>query len=415
MSEKKRYSIKKVLSALLWISIGTATAVLLVAAIRKDESRLCKEVVPDIEGASNNFFVDKNDIINTITVIAGRNPVGKPTGSFDLATMEKQLEKNVWVKDAELFFDNNAVLQVKVHEREPVARVFSAAGTTFYIDNDISVLPLSEKFSARLPVFTNFPSTGNKLTKADSSLLHDIRNISLAIQEDSFYMALVEQVDITPQRNFEMIPKIGNQVIVFGDGSDYTAKLEKLKLFYREVMPKAGWNMYSQVNVQYKGQVVAKRKDAADVSADSLRTLQMLQVIADRAKQLADDSASVIAPDNERNTVDSTMIQQSFQRDDESENGFIAPAEDKPTAKPATAQPVVPTPAKPTVPANNKPANSKPVNAKPANNKPVTAKPSNGKPVVAKPPNGKPVNGKPANGKPVNDKPKAAMPKRNDY
>lgn len=412
MSEQKRYSIKQILLSLLWIGIGTATAVLLVAAIRKDDSRICKDVVPDIEGASNNFFVDKKDIINTITVIAGRNPIGKRTGSFDLASMEKQLEKNVWVKDAELFFDNNAVLQVKVHEREPIARVFTAVGTTFYVDNDVAVLPLSEKFSARLPVFTNFPSDGSRFSKADSSLLKNIRDISLAIQQDSFYMALIEQVDITPQRGFEMIPKIGNQLIVFGDGSDYETKLGKIKLFYKDVMPKAGWNMYSQINVQYRGQIVAKRKDAADISADSLRTLQILQMIADRAEKMADDSLAVIAPDNDRNTVDSSMIQQSFQRDDEGENGFIAPAEEKPVAKPAVAQPNVVTPAKP-VPVNNKPATgkpatTKPLNTKPTNNKPVNTKPINNKPVVAKPPNGKPINGKQA-------KPKATMPKRNDY
>ena len=92
---------------------------------------------------------------------------------------------------------------------------------------------MSEKFSARLPVFTNFPSDKRILAKTDSSLLADIKTISLALQKDSFNMAMIDQVDITSQRLFEMIPKIGNQLIVFGDATDVDAKLQKLKLFYR--------------------------------------------------------------------------------------------------------------------------------------------------------------------------------------
>ena len=206
-----------------------------------------------------------------------------------------------------------------VQEREPIARIFTTTGTTFYIDNDLTMLPLSDKFSARLPEFTNFPSDKKILSKADSSLLGDIRTISVALQKDSFSMAMVEQVDITPQRMFEMIPKIGNQLIVFGEATDVDAKLQKLKMFYKEIMVKAGWNNYSVINVQYKNQVVAKRKGAEDIAADSLRTLQIMQMLAAKAQQQANDSLQMIQPDNNRNTADSTMIQQSIQRDDNDE------------------------------------------------------------------------------------------------
>ncbi|MBK6829167.1 MAG: hypothetical protein IPG86_20990 [Chitinophagaceae bacterium] len=62
-----------------------------------------------------------------------------------------------------------------VEEREPVARIFTSGGNTFYIDSSNTMLPLSEKFSARLPVFTGFPSEAKVLSKADSNLLNDIK------------------------------------------------------------------------------------------------------------------------------------------------------------------------------------------------------------------------------------------------
>ena len=326
--------------ATLWIALGGATVFLLAAGIKSKEANRCKAIEINIHGVSNNFFVDKKDILNAISAMEKTDPVGKTIGSFNLKKMELELEKDVWIKSAELFFDNNETLQVTVQEREPIARVFTTSGITFYIDDELAILPLSEKFSARLPVFTNFPSDKKVLTKADSILLRDVKTISLAIQKDSFSMAMIDQIDITTQRLFEMIPKIGNQLIVFGDATDVDVKLGKLKIFYKEIMVKAGWNNYSVINVQYKNQVVAKRKGAEDFTADSLRTLQIMKFIAERAQQQANDSLQTIQPDNNRNTVDSTMIQQSIQRDD-SDDGL--PAVNEMTKQPAVQnmQPVL--------------------------------------------------------------------------
>ena len=385
MQTKRRYSFKNIMLTTLWIALGGATVFLLASGIKSKGTHQCKGVEINIHGVSNNFFVDKKDILNSITVSESANPFGKTTGSFNLKKLEAELQKNVWIKSAQLFFDNNEVLKVIVQEREPIARVFTTTSTTFYIDNDLTMLPLSDKFSARLPVFTGFPSDKKVLSKADSILLGDVRTISLALQKDSFSMAMIDQVDITIQRMFEMIPKIGNQLIVFGDATDVDAKLQKLKLFYKEIMVKAGWNNYSVINVQYKNQVVAKRKGAEDIAADSLRTLQIMQLLAARTQEQANDSLQIIQPDNNRNTVDSTMIQQSIQRDDQEGQGAAANE----------------TPVQPTVPAGS-PAL---VNAKPASvkqEKPVS------KPIV------KPVQ-KPATVKKDPKQPKAVLPKKNDY
>ncbi len=350
MENNKRYNVKNILLTGLWIAIAAGAVVLLVAAIKIKDAHRCKGVEINIEGVNNNFFVDKSDILNSIRVIEKGDPVGKATGSFNLKMMETGLEKDIWIKAAELFFDNNEVLQVNVQEREPVARVFTTTGTTFYIDSELAILPLSEKFSARLPVFTNFPSDRKVLSKADSSLLMDIKNVSIAIQEDSFSMAMIEQIDINPQRVFEMVPKIGNQVIVFGDGNDVEEKLYKLKIFYKEIMVKAGWNNYSVINVQYKNQVVAKRKGAEDIMADSLRTLQIMQLIVERALKQANDSLQTIQQDNDRNTVDSSMIQQSIQRDESAQPSYTF---EKPKPQDDAGIPVVSKPNAVTAPGKN--------------------------------------------------------------
>ncbi|MEI9934022.1 MAG: hypothetical protein WDM71_04060 [Ferruginibacter sp.] len=56
----------------------------------------------------------------------------------------------------------------------------------FTIDSSLRRLPLSEKFSARIPVFTGFPSDRIILSQQDSSLLRDVKSVSLAIQKRFF-------------------------------------------------------------------------------------------------------------------------------------------------------------------------------------------------------------------------------------
>lgn len=424
MEGKKRYSIKKILLAILWLSVSAGTTVLLVAAIKKKDATRCKEVeikISGIEKADGPKFVDNDDILNTIQKTIGANPVGKALGSFDLKKIETELEKSKWVKNAELFFDNKNVLQVKLQEREPVARVFTTGNNSFYIDTALAMLPLSDKVPARLPVFTGFPSDNIVLTAADSGLLNDVKNISLAILKDSFRMAMIDQVDITPQRNFEMIPKIGNQVIVFGDGSAAEDKFSKLELFYKEVMVKAGWSKYSVINVQYKNQVVAKRRGAEDKTADSVRTLQIMQLIAANAAKQAEDSVQTILQDNNNNTADSSMIQQSIQREDnyETNNAInespLKPVNNQPAEKPVNTNPLPPVkPVDPRVTTNPTPA-KKPTPAKPAakpNSNPVKAS-------ITAPP--KKLSTNPVKPKPKTEqsgKPKAVMPNKpdkNDY
>ena len=300
MAENRRYNGRRIFANILWSLLGLATVVLLGAAISLKNHKRCKGVNINIIGTQNNFFIDKNEIANILEKLSGGNLPGKTLGSFNLASIENTLEKNQWIKNAELFFDNNEVLRVDVTEREPVARIFTATGSSFYLDSSLAALPLSDKSSARVPVFSNFPSQANAFTKTDSILLNDVKKISSYILKDPFWMAQIDQVEITPDRTFEMIPKVGNQIIVFGKADNYQEKFNNLLTFYRQVATKVGWSTYSKINVQYKGQVVAVRRGTEDVIQDLLRTKQIMETIAVTAQRQASDSIKNIQLDQQQ-------------------------------------------------------------------------------------------------------------------
>lgn len=250
-----RRKIWRFIAATLWIGAGITLVIFLVAAIRKRDDKLCSGLKIEIIDVKNNLFADKNDISGMINYMAPRIKE-RPINDFDLQQMEKTLEENVWIKDAELFFDNNEVLQVKVKEREPIARVFTESGKSYYIDKEFVRLPLSTKFSASVPVFTNCPLDKSKWNAADSIVLSQMVSLSSFLMNNSFWMAQIEQVACTAQKQFIMYPQIGDHSIILGDGNNLDAKFRKLYIFYKEVLAKTGWDRYSTINVQFKDQVV---------------------------------------------------------------------------------------------------------------------------------------------------------------
>jgi cell division protein FtsQ len=387
--EKSKTNTKKLLTSILWLVVGIATVALLISAVYNKESKHCKGVDITISGVTNNFFIDKNDVYTIIKNNGGDSTQHIALSSINLKLIEKELEKDVWVKNAELFFDNNNILKVTVEEREPVARIFSNTGSTFYIDSNCKVLPLSEKFSARLPIFTGLNNNVESLSHADSLLLNDIKNIAVKINADTFLTAMIVQIDIVSKNSFEFIPNIGKQKILFGNGDDVDSKFTKLKLFYKNVVAQSGWNKYSTINLQYKNQVVASLRGVADVLSDSLQTMQMMQMIVDDATLRSSDSSLVFVKENDKNNTDSSMIELSVEREDEGVEPSVAAVAAVAAAvvkKPTITKPVVtvkPTTAQPTlIPV--KPPIKKPVAIAVA--KPATAVATKPKPVVVMPP-----------------------------
>jgi cell division protein FtsQ len=293
MAILKKYHFYQILAQVFWLLIATGTVTLLVAAITKKRNDKCSGIHIHISGVKSHYFIDQEDVINSLQSKNKGNIEHCALRDIDLAAMEKILQKNKWIQKAELFFDNNNILQVKIAEREPVARIFTTSGASFYIDSSILRLPLSEKFSPRLPVFTSFPTDVKVLTRKDSGLLEQIRDIGEIINGDAFWMAQIEQIDITPEREFEIIPKIGRQLILFGDGSRYREKFQKLLVYYKQVAPNVGWNTYAAINLKYKEQVVGVRRDAKEIKADSLRTVQIMKSIIANAQKSMNDTTTI--------------------------------------------------------------------------------------------------------------------------
>lgn len=296
---------------------------LLLAAMRNEEKGVCRDYSISISGTENELFIDRDDVELLLKKEAGGSLKGKKLAALNLQALETELEKSKWILDAVLYVDKQDVLHVHVDEREPVARIFTAQGSSFYIDRNGERLPLSDKVSARVPVFTGVPDV-KKLSYADSVLWNRITAAADYIRKDPFWMAQVAQIEITPDRQFEMIPVVGNHVVKMGDGSAIDRQFTRLLIFYKEVLRKTGFDTYKVINVQYKGQVVASRGQGS--AADSVQLRKSVEELLRRSRQSATDTVTGLLPapaiplipdtpdetpgreDNQRTTTDSDPV-----------------------------------------------------------------------------------------------------------
>lgn len=261
---KTNKTIKRLLFAAVWIGIGGGMLTLLIAAMGKQSQDTCKDYEISISAAGNKeLFLDRQDILNLMKAATRGNVKGQSKARFNLRQMEQLLEQNVWVKDAQVYFDNRDVLRVSVVERVPVARLFTSGGRSFYIDSDKQVMQLSDKVSTKLPVFTGFPDK-KRLNNSDSVLLDEVKETAMYISSHPFWSSQVTQVDLRACGpacwEMEMVPLVGNHVVKLGEGDDIAKKFDRLYVFYKQVLSKTGFDHYSSIDVRYAGQVVGTKR-----------------------------------------------------------------------------------------------------------------------------------------------------------
>ncbi|MEI8073547.1 MAG: hypothetical protein WCH78_02270 [Bacteroidota bacterium] len=259
---------KKRIIQSVWMLIGLGTMVLFGGAMLQKNQKKCAGIQIEIAGATQNMFLDEKEILEILN-LAGRLE-GSPVGKINLRAFETVLERNSWIQNAEMYFDNHQLLQVKVLERQPIARVFVNGGNSFYVDSAALRLPLSDKLSARVPVFTNFPSDKAILARPDSSLLEGIVKLSSFIKTDSFWMAQIAQVNITGDSKFELVPLIGDQLILLGDAEQLDKKFRRLKAFYEQALMQQGMNTYEKLDIRFDKQVVAVKRGATKAEIDAI-------------------------------------------------------------------------------------------------------------------------------------------------
>jgi len=225
---------------------------------KKSAERKLSGIEVYVQAVSDVYFVDEKDILKALKAEFPLLETGISFSEINLNSIEKKVESHPFVKNAEVYGDQKGNLKVEIEQHVPLARISRPRAADGYISKGGMILPTSNHYTSRVLILH-----GNYAEK-----LLDMDNIEVAypelmeliryIYEDPFWRAQITELEIPKKGDIRLYQQVGMQVIEFGDAMDIEEKFKKINLFYKEIIPKKGWNTYSRVNVKYKGQIVCE-------------------------------------------------------------------------------------------------------------------------------------------------------------
>jgi len=258
--------VRKLIAILSYLGLIIGVFVFLGAAIDYHDNIICKGFSISIDHGKGNFFIERKDI----EALLFDDPeysglLGEAIKNIDFSKIELLLEDNCFIDNAEIYANALGKVKIDIKQREPIVRVINNRGVSYYIDKNGEKMPISTKFTARLMVATGkISDNGLCEGKIEHTIVKKIFKLAKFINSDPFWLAQIEQLNINEAGSFELIPKVGNHYILFGDIDDMEMKFRKLMTFYKEILKSVGWNQYREINLKYKGQIVCSKTLSID-------------------------------------------------------------------------------------------------------------------------------------------------------
>ncbi|MFZ9046582.1 MAG: cell division protein FtsQ/DivIB [Cyclobacteriaceae bacterium] len=244
---------------ILLFSIATVLILGLIATTsRTHEDRQVNDLFISIEGQDGQYFIEHSEVTALINAENTDYVLGLNLDQLNLQELERRVEANAFVKDAQLYLDIKGNLHVKIKQAKPLARVLQPGGHSTYIDETGELLPLNTRYTARVPIVEFDDKIKWEASVLESDFGFELLSLLKYIEEDPFWKAQIAHVIVDKNEELSFIPQVTRQEVIFGKPSDVTDKFNRLKLFYTEVLPAKGWNTYRVVNVKYSNQIVCK-------------------------------------------------------------------------------------------------------------------------------------------------------------
>lgn len=250
--------INSVLKILTWILIAAWFVVIMGFVSGESQKVLCNRIEVIMSDTVNNRFVTRTDI-RVMLEETDMQLQGYPLAEINIRSLEHSLEKNPYVRNAEVSKDISGRLEVKIEQREPLVRLIPEGKQGFYLDKEGMKLPLSDQFTPLILLASgNLPKLdqGGKLNKQ----LGEIYRFSTYLTEHPFWRDQIVQIYVDRKGEYELIPRVGAHHILLGSMEHWEMKLRNLELLYRQGLSRYGWNTYGTINLKYTNQVICTKR-----------------------------------------------------------------------------------------------------------------------------------------------------------
>lgn len=220
----------------------------------RKSGEVCRSVTVQIVNKDSTVFVTEQGVQAELAQ-SGIKVIGKPMWQINAARIEEVLGHSDYLENVECVKAKDGELIIRASQLVPVMRVFDNDGTSYYVNAAGKHMNATAIYHSDVPVvqghFTKqFPAT---------RLLPLVKYV----ESDSLLRTLVTMYSMRDSNNIFLVPSIYGHVVNMGGVNGFEQKFEKLKLFYRKVMPAKGWETYDTISVKWNHQVVATRRKKA--------------------------------------------------------------------------------------------------------------------------------------------------------
>lgn len=254
----KRINWKLVFKCFSWvICLAGLVALMSFIGIKKKDI-LCNDIKVLIPGADN--FIEREEI-DAILKQGQGSLMGRRLNDINFEKIERTIKSNPFIAFAKVYADMDGTVHIEIQQRQPVLRVINANDQDFYIDMNGLKMPVSSNFTANVLVANGkiLEHFSGKVDTLITGVAKDLYKTALYVKQDTLWEAQIEQVFVNDKNDIELIPRVGNQRIILGTADSLDVKMRNLLAFYKQAMPKVGWDTYKTINIKYTNQIVCEK------------------------------------------------------------------------------------------------------------------------------------------------------------
>jgi len=224
----------------------TAVAVLYSFGLERNKKREISEIQVDFV-EENGLFITE-EIVNNLLKENFRTQKKMSKYDLFLKPLENVLKNHPMIETAEVSVTTNGILKAQVKQKTPIARIYDK-NTSYYMDYHGTQMPLSQNFSARVPIVSGNVKNLNK---------KEITELLRYIYDDPFLKKNIISVTINNDNSVNMKNRNYQYTINFGKPNQIEQKFNNYKTFFQKA-PQTMMDKYKNINLNFTKQVVCAK------------------------------------------------------------------------------------------------------------------------------------------------------------
>ena len=214
----------------------------------RNQNRIVDKITISFADSEENLFIT-HEIVNNLLKQNFGGTLTIKKDEVDLRSLETALNKQELIEKCEIFSTIDGSLNASIKQKTPVVRYVSGS-TMYYLDSKGFKMPLSDNFSARVPLVIGAFDENEK----DKYVV-----LFNEIAKDNFLKKNITGVKILQNGSVILTNRNYDYKIIFGKRVYVEKKLNNYKAFFYHAIKDTLIKNYKEVNVMFTEQVVCKK------------------------------------------------------------------------------------------------------------------------------------------------------------